>query len=272
MPKSYTLPDLFTHRPVLWGGWGAEVWFAGAPDVIEIDAPPTCTGEPVGAAYAVATDPHEYGDAERIIDALVNHLYRVALAALRGDARASKIASRVIIGWDVILAGEGDWPSLRVLYDRVQGMAREWLSEVERLQRMASLEALQRAVAPLPVELAWDGPRKPYVLVRWRDGRPPLPVELPFLTAPHVGALVREGAYRLAIAEEAAARHGRTLPTRGNPCTWALAMFALTPEERRPLQWAADLSPSAVAPPIGPAVIDRASAIMRTIRRAWADA
>jgi hypothetical protein len=272
MPRSHTLPDLYTHRPVLWGGWGGEVWFAGAPGVAEVNAAPTCTGEPVGAAYAVATDPYEYFDAERIIDALTNHLYRVALAALRGDERAQQIASRTIIGWNVVLAGEGDWPPLRVLYDRVQAMTQEWLQEVERLRRLASIDALQRAVAPLQVELAWDGPRKPYALIRWHADQPPLPVELPFLKVLHVGTLVREGAYRLAIAEEAAARHGRTLPTRGNPCTYALAMFPLTPEERAPLQWAADLSPPAVAPPIGPGVIDRVTEIMRTIHGAWSRA
>jgi hypothetical protein len=269
---SYVLPDLYTHSPVRWGGPCAEVWFRGAPGVIATDELPTHTGEPIGAAYAVATDPHEYHDAEHIIDALVNHLYRVALAALQGDARASEIAHRTIIGWPVILTGEGDWPPLRVLYDRVQGAAREWLFEIERLRRFASLEALQRAVAPLQAELAWDGPRKPYALIRWCDGRPPLPVILPFLRVPHADTLVREGAYRLAIAEEVAARHGHTLPTRGNPCTWALAMLTLSPEEREPLQWAADLSPPAVAPPIGPNVIDRVSEIMRVIHGAWADA
>jgi hypothetical protein len=267
---SYTLPDLYTHSPVLWGGHCADVWFRGAPGVVEIDAPPTHTGEPIGAAYAVATDPYEHGDAERIVDALLNHLYRVALAALQGNPRASEIASRVIVGWDVVLTGEGDWPPLRVLYDRVSGMTREWMHETERLRRLASLDALGRAVAPLQVELAWDGPRKPYALVTWCEGRPPLPVILPFLQVPHVETFVREGAYRLAIAEVIAERHGRGLPMRGNPCTYALAMFTLSPEERRVLQWAADLSPASVAPPIEPRTVDRTSEIMRTIRKVWA--
>jgi len=92
------------------------------------------------------------------------------------------------------------------------------------------------------------------------------------LKVPHVETLVREGVYRLAIAEEVAARHGHTLPMRGNPCTWALAMLTLSPEEREPLQWAADLSPSSVAPPIGPNIIDRTSEIMRTILGVWNNA
>jgi hypothetical protein len=270
--KSYTLPDLYTHRPVLWGGRTAEIWFDGAPGVVMSDADPTCTGEPIGAAYAVATDPHEYGDAERIIDALVNHLYRVALAALQGDQRAGEIASRVIIGWNVVLAGEDDWPPLRVLYDRVQGAAREWLFEIKRLRRLASLEALRRAVAPLQVELAWDGPRKPYALVHWHADRPPLPVALPFLRVPHAETLVREGAYRLAIVEVIAERRGHALPARGNPCAYALAMLTLTSEERELLRWAVDLSPPAVAPLIDINTIDRTSEIMRTIHGAWSRA
>ena len=269
---SYTLPDLITHRPVLWGGVSADAWFAGAPGVIETDAPATCTGEPVSAAYAVATDPHEHYDAERVIDALINHLYRVALAALQGDARAGEIASRIVIGWPVILTGESDWPPLRVLYDRVNGMAQEWMHEIERLRRLASLDALGRAVAPLKAELAWLGAQKPYALVTWCEGRPPLPVQLPFLRVPHVETLVRDGAYRLAVAEVIAERHGLTLPVRGNPCTYVLAMCTLTLEERELLRWAAELSPPSMVPPIEPDVIDRVSEIMRAINGAWANA
>jgi len=269
---SYTLPDLITHRPVLWGGWGAEVWFRGAPGAVELDAEPTHTGEPIGAAYAVAIDPYEHGDAERIANALMNHLYRVALAALRGDQRADEIARRTITGWDIVLTGDGDWPSLRVLYDRIQGDAQEWLHEIERLRRFASLDALGRAIAPLKAELAWLGAQKPYALVKWCEGRPPLPVQLPFLRVPHVETLVRDGAYRLAVAEAIAERHGLTLPVRGNPCTYVLAMCTLTLEERELLRWAAELSPPSMVPPIGPDVIDRVSEIMRAIHGAWNNA
>jgi hypothetical protein len=264
---SYTLNGLRTRCPVIWGGQNADAWFRGGPGVREVTSEPTCTGSPIEAAYAVATDPINWADAEKIAGALGDYLHAVAFAALRGNRRATEIAAAVIVGWNCVQDG-GDL-ALRVLYERFADVEAEWRYEIKRRRDFRSLEALGRAIEPLRAvpglsKAGW------HALVYWDNNQPPLPVRVPFLHADNPEQLLREGAYRLAIAQIIAERRGYRIPLSCHPCADVLATCTLSADERRLLEWGCVPYSSASAPSCEPAVHQRAGEIAREIRqRIW---
>jgi len=143
---NYTLVNLKTRRPVIWGGQHANLWFRGGPGVLETEAEATCYGPPIEAAYVAAFDVSgDNNDAEVIIDRLVDYLYDVALEALKGDPWARDIARAVIPDWRPVEEGIVLGSRLRGVYTRVQSLASDWRYEVWQRRGAAALSALTRA-------------------------------------------------------------------------------------------------------------------------------